>query len=360
MADRISGLPDPILCHILSFLPTKLTVATSVLSKRWKPLWRSVPSFDFQDISYVPDYHKNEDMKNFSHFVQSVYAYIFSRDLHQPIQRFHLYCTSLILCDPTNVCIWVNVAVQRRVEHLELYFFWPSSSPQIRALGTNLFPIISCRTLVVLKLKGLTVEAPLSVHLPSLKILHLGIIVFLERGYFLEFLSGCPILEDLKTHVLTFRNYLTKGEFNSLPKLVRADISRHHIPLEAVNNVEYLRIDWMDMVNEKYTICCYKDFIPIFHNLTHIDLTYVNYIKDWLEVVEVLNSCPKLQVLVIKMLSYFFLDEKEEGGDWPYPRSVPKCFLLHLKKCYLKGYKGMKGEFRLQDISCRMLDFYRA
>ncbi|KAJ1397459.1 Leucine-rich repeat domain superfamily [Sesbania bispinosa] len=76
MADRISGLPDPILCHILSFLPTKLTVATSILSKRWKLLWRSVPSFDFQDDSYVPDYRKTEDMKNYSHFVQSVYAWI--------------------------------------------------------------------------------------------------------------------------------------------------------------------------------------------------------------------------------------------------------------------------------------------
>ncbi|GMI78740.1 hypothetical protein HRI_001543300 [Hibiscus trionum] len=39
--DRISSLPDHILYHILSFLPTKDAVRTSVVSPRWRYLFAS-------------------------------------------------------------------------------------------------------------------------------------------------------------------------------------------------------------------------------------------------------------------------------------------------------------------------------
>ncbi|XP_056158387.1 putative F-box/FBD/LRR-repeat protein At4g03220 isoform X1 [Syzygium oleosum] len=47
---QISDLPDDVLCHILSFLPIKSVARTSLVSKRWAALWRSLPDLDFTTI----------------------------------------------------------------------------------------------------------------------------------------------------------------------------------------------------------------------------------------------------------------------------------------------------------------------
>ncbi|AEE75252.2 putative FBD-associated F-box protein [Arabidopsis thaliana] len=39
-AARINDLPDDLLATVLSFVPTKDAVATSILSKRWRPIWK--------------------------------------------------------------------------------------------------------------------------------------------------------------------------------------------------------------------------------------------------------------------------------------------------------------------------------
>lgn len=62
--DLISGLPDEILAHVLSFVPPKLAVATSLLSKRWMPLWKSTNTLDLDDSSF-------EDFDDFQHYLSN-------------------------------------------------------------------------------------------------------------------------------------------------------------------------------------------------------------------------------------------------------------------------------------------------
>ncbi|RZC59818.1 hypothetical protein C5167_007120 [Papaver somniferum] len=50
--DRISNLPASLLHHILYFVPTCDAARTSVLSKRWKYIWRSL-SFNCQVLEFL-------------------------------------------------------------------------------------------------------------------------------------------------------------------------------------------------------------------------------------------------------------------------------------------------------------------
>ncbi|XP_026389345.1 F-box/LRR-repeat protein At3g58900-like [Papaver somniferum] len=64
LEDRISNLPASILHHILSFVHTRVAARTSVLSKRWKYIWRSIPSLQFRC-------HKSSRVQKFMRFVDT-------------------------------------------------------------------------------------------------------------------------------------------------------------------------------------------------------------------------------------------------------------------------------------------------
>lgn len=52
--DRLSNLPEALLTTILSMIPTKQAVATSVLSQRWRHLWRSITHLQLLHENLLP------------------------------------------------------------------------------------------------------------------------------------------------------------------------------------------------------------------------------------------------------------------------------------------------------------------
>jgi len=229
MPDRISNLPDSILCYVLSFLPTKEVVATSVLSKRWNLLWRSVTSLDFD----LPGGDEYGNEVAYSRFLLSVYSFLFTRNMEQPLHRLRLRSFSNNYNDYMfETCIKAAVRVSGRLQHLDLSLFPVIAVPSV---------VFSCKTLVVLKLTYLALKNISFVDFPLLKILHLICVSFSKDSDLLQqFLSGSPNLEDLK--VKNFSANAAK-KFNRFSKLVRAEVDAHLVPLQNVKNVEVLVLD---------------------------------------------------------------------------------------------------------------------
>ncbi|GAU28181.1 hypothetical protein TSUD_313400 [Trifolium subterraneum] len=220
--DRLSSLPDELLEHILSYLPTKDAVATSFLSKRWKSqsLWRSQFNLHFDDIHFP-------DAFAFREFFDSV---ITNRDNTQPIISFHLNCGRHGFYNAATTQGVQNISIPLPIDVMTLPTF-----------------VLTTKTLSVLKLKRvkLTLIKDLVVDLPSLKLLHLESVYFTYNQYIIKLLSGCPILEEFEAKDLIVKYPLipTRSDALSLSNLVRANISSSPIiKLDWLPNVHHLRI----------------------------------------------------------------------------------------------------------------------
>ncbi|XP_019086415.1 PREDICTED: putative FBD-associated F-box protein At5g53635 [Camelina sativa] len=177
--DRISQLPDLLICQILSHLPTKESVKTSVLSTRWASLWLWVPCLELtpQDFS-----------DNFNAF-RSFGNRFFHSDRASFINKFKLFVVDHN--DPSYLTPWFDAAIKRKIQHLHVSC--PADS--LYELPTRSY---TCETLVSLKLDHVTLDGVEFVSLPCLKTMHLKYILYGKESIFQGLVSRCPVLEKLK------------------------------------------------------------------------------------------------------------------------------------------------------------------
>ncbi|MED6189653.1 hypothetical protein PIB30_117592 [Stylosanthes scabra] len=380
--DIISTLPNPLLCHILSFLPTIDAVGTSVLSRRWRHLWKDLQVFDFHD-------ERIRDRERFVSFVESV----LSRRSYPDIQKFSLRCYSL---DDLNALKrWIRDVLGPCLQEMELNFYDYKTRNGIDAIFT-------CASLVSLSLVGhfYMNDIP-AVHLPLLKNLELA-----APGVPVDskLISGCPALEDLY--------FIYSGRFNPKINLLSASLKRLRLIealkrlrlIEARNfdyleiseiqidapNLEFLRIyledscvrtlavsdfpnmneasfdiypkpehvDWLPKLLQALsqtkklglggfsTQCLVKApnlHLPEFSCLSQLRICFSSFYSGVL--MKLLCSCPMLQVLKIdntvgqhsdfEPLRYSVLPEP---SSWTQPASVPSCVMSHLNILEFRRY----------------------
>ncbi|KAH0864862.1 LOW QUALITY PROTEIN: hypothetical protein HID58_082073 [Brassica napus] len=354
--DMISHLPEDLIRKILSFLPTKTAIATSLLSKQWRSHWMLAPKLRFDSEDY-----ENEHDETFSKIVSDS----FLSHKAPVLESFHLRF-GLDKVDPIDVGFWIGIAFARQLRKLVLDFL---DLPEEESF---IFPssLCTCKTLETLKLRNqilLDISSPASMK--SLKKLHLSYVFYKDDETIYNLLSGCPSLEELivdRSEERTVEFYiinvpsllrLTIYDDNSgnqflgylieapslkyleieecklflleEPELVEANISGVPAVISnefrvSLTSVKRLVLD----VSPLETI--YPPFGDIFNQLVHLEM-YTREALWWDLLSRMLEHSPKLQVL--KLVDEYRInpDYRVRGREWKKPKYVPKCLLSHLE-----------------------------
>ncbi|KAG6516942.1 hypothetical protein ZIOFF_020317 [Zingiber officinale] len=180
--DYISNLHDSLLLHILCFLSTHDSVRTSVLARRWRSLWASVPTIVFDYYDFHPEAVSRAD--------EIIHQFVASRRNSSAV-----FSLSINL---SHVCpgAWIDYAKSHGVQSVALCLcYYPLQSPIFDTL-------FNCPSLVVLNLQfdedWPRVDIPPEcIALSNLKTLSLTLGVFSEESMRM-LLACCLNLQDLR------------------------------------------------------------------------------------------------------------------------------------------------------------------
>ncbi|KAL3503231.1 hypothetical protein ACH5RR_037680 [Cinchona calisaya] len=383
--DRISDLPDSVLVHILSFLPTKDAVVTGILSKRWEFLWTNVTNLQFV-CPNIPAPANREKKMGFSNFVNKVFVQRSDRNSGS-IDKFTLVNGNAEI-DLNDAQSWVDTAISLGVQKLELELtfvtgYWFILPPSV----------FTSKTLVVLELcGGVIIYVPNSVCIPNLKTLNLDSVMYLGDESLCKLISTSLVLENLTLLMTEFDNVekwrisapalkRLKIAFDSndepfpgldsmleinAPELQYLDIRYHNSKrlivtncgnlieanvdigntewdnptedlikfFEAINNVKFLSINVVDIYREPELLS--TKFLKLTHLTMRTRCAWHPFLRWFLE------SADNLEVLTFKedprYLDCAMLTE---------PESVPRCFSSCLGAISVENWYPTKEGFEM-------------
>ncbi|CAI9117816.1 OLC1v1019301C1 [Oldenlandia corymbosa var. corymbosa] len=356
--DRISSLPDEILCHMLSFLPTKLGATTGVLSKRWRNVWGSVPVLcfeglkeaDFADLTAVDsDFGFAEsEAASFNGFMDRLLR--FRGDSRT--QKFRLESEYL---EPELLYKWMRSL--RNVEELDL---------DIRSFGELNWRDIgfAAASIKTIKLSGdFNLNIPSDLSFPCLKILHLLYVIYEDDSAIEKLLYNCPVLEELKISRQLWDNVKNFVIYAPLVKSSSYAPSDHVICFCKQNegsgardngrNTYYGKIvcglfssisDVKALKIGSFTLESLSDALdirlPIYHKLVHLEVNF-NGMAGAMLLPSLLGVTPVLETLILPLgitsssKKGFVYDGgfsfSDQVYEWKPQSNVPHCLLHSLK-----------------------------
>ncbi|EXB38078.1 F-box/LRR-repeat protein [Morus notabilis] len=188
-ADRFSELPDYIIHKILSFLPTIDAVRMSLLSKRWRRMWYSLPALNFDDSAIVGDFNAKRFSKVVGNCLKLRKADMLAVDGDNAISKFRLATAKMWRWSSING--WLSLVSKSKVKELDLHV--SSRSKTSFCLPPS---ILRIESLTCLRLANVEVEDVDSASLPSLTSLSLEK-VKLSDQVLCDLVSRCCSLERL-------------------------------------------------------------------------------------------------------------------------------------------------------------------
>ncbi|WZZ38612.1 hypothetical protein YC2023_034871 [Brassica napus] len=185
--DLISLLPEPLLCHILSFLTTEQAVRTSVLSSRWRNIWKWVPRLELDSFDFTND----KVCVDFIHKFLALQGKPYLREFKLTIDH-DVFGSEASLYEPCLGRVDMRKLERFQVENK---FGRGGGFDDFRTPLT----LKACEALVCLKLHFVSLNDDFeSLSFPCLKIMFLEDVVLPSDAAAEALISSSPVLEVLK------------------------------------------------------------------------------------------------------------------------------------------------------------------
>ncbi|KAE9618003.1 putative F-box domain, leucine-rich repeat domain, L domain-containing protein [Lupinus albus] len=287
--DYFSLLPQELIhSHILPKLFTKEAARTTILSKRWRSLWTSLPYLEF----YQFHFHHTISFRNFVDHTIRDHARTAT-----DILTFKLFLTHGI--QVSDIDNWVRLVMSRNVREFHLRFLgretykWPSINNACMAHTITVLELYNCEVRFNSSINNIRLP-----HLQSLSLEK----VWIDQRSIEMFITGCGSMNDLKIWNCYEMKYLVVANHQKLRRVCIGNCT--WLEKVAIFQVPCL---------QSLTLCLTRSFVTL-SNMGFVldsgvyetlkELHLCNYSKEEKAFLELLSALTNLECLILNSVRH--------------------------------------------------------